>query len=62
MLSCSEIKVGEFEDKRFEEGFRFILSHFEHQIQIWPRTISTQLTNRAQITVYDERHALAKFK
>ena len=62
MLSCSEIKVGEFEDKRSEEGFKFILSHFEHQTQIWPRTISTQLTNRAQITVYDERYALAKFK
>ena len=62
MSSFSHIKAGEIEDKRFEEGFKFILSHFEHQIQIWPRTISTQLTNRAQITVYDERYALAKFK
>ena len=55
-------KIGQFEDKRFEEGFKFILSHFEHQIHVWPRTISTQLTNRAQVTVYDERYALAKFK
>ena len=63
MLSCSEIKVGEFEDKRFEEGFKFILSHFEHHIQIWPRTISTALTDNKQMPIYhDERYALAKFK
>jgi hypothetical protein len=62
MLSCSEIKIGQSEDKRFEEGFKFILSHFGYQIHIWPRTISTQLTEGAQVTVYDDRHALAKFK
>jgi hypothetical protein len=64
--SSSEVtrirKIGEFEDKRFEAGFKFILSHFEYQIHVWPRTISTQLTNRVQIPVYDERYALAKFK
>jgi hypothetical protein len=62
VLNFSDIKVSALEDKRFEEGFKFILSHFEHQTQIWPRTISSQLTNRAQIPVYDERYALAKFK
>ena len=62
IVSSFSTKAGEIEDKRFEEGFKFILSHFGHQIQIWPRTISTQLTNRAQITVYDERYALARFK
>jgi Primase X len=62
MSSWPEIK-GEFEDKRFEEGFKFILSHFEHQIQIWPRTISSALTDNKQVPIYyDERYALARFK
>ena len=45
----------------FKEGLEFILSHFDHQ-GFWPKTISTALTNGAQITDYDRYYALAKFK
>jgi hypothetical protein len=56
------IRTGELEDKRFEQGLKFILSHFEHQKWVWPRTISTTLTSNRQVIVHDERYALAKFK
>lgn len=62
------VKVSAFEDNRFErDGFKFILSHFTHQkaADIWPRTISTFLTQNRQILIpyhKGERFALAMFK
>jgi hypothetical protein len=41
-----------------EEGFDFILSHFE--APIWPRTIFTP--KEKQVLVYDKEEALARFK
>jgi hypothetical protein len=55
------IKVGALEDNRFKEGLEFTLTHFEHQ-GLWPRIISTALTNGAQIRVYDRDYTLAKSK
>ena len=42
------------------EGLEFTLGHFEEPI--WPRTISTCVTERAQVPVYSKEEALAKFK
>ena len=43
-----------------EEGLDFILSHFEDPI--WPRTISTHITEGRQVLVYSKEEALARFK
>ena len=43
-----------------EEGFDFILSHFEEPI--WPRTISTRRTRGGQILVNNKQEALAWYK
>ena len=43
-----------------EEGFDFILSHFEEPI-IWPRPISTHRTGGAQILVNSKQEALARY-
>ena len=40
--------------------FDFILSHFEDPI--WPRTISTHITEGRQVLVYSKEEALARFK
>ena len=42
------------------EGFDFLLSHFE--MPIWPRRISTKTTQGKQILVYDKEEAFARFK
>jgi hypothetical protein len=40
----------------------YILSHFEHQMQLWPRTISTKATEGMQVKVFSKEEAIAKFK
>jgi hypothetical protein len=44
------------------EGLNYILSHFTHQMQLWPRTISTKTTEGRQIIVYSREEAMARFK
>jgi hypothetical protein len=41
-------------------GLDFLLGHFE--VPVWPRTISTKLTEGRQIPVYNKEEALARFK
>jgi hypothetical protein len=43
-----------------EEGLDYILSHFEGQ-RLWPRTISTRITENRQVTVRSREEALARF-
>jgi Primase X len=43
-------------------GLDYILSHFEHQMQLWPRTISTKTTEGIQVKVYSKEEAIARFK
>jgi hypothetical protein len=45
----------------FEFGLEYILSHFEGQGDIWPRTISTRTTENGQRLVYSREEALARF-
>ena len=48
-------------EKQVTEGLDFILSHFEKD-SIWPRTISTKLTEGRQITVYSKLEAMSYYK
>ena len=43
------------------EGLEFILSHFR-QDNLFPRKISTKITEGRQITVYNKLEAVAHFK
>lgn len=43
-------------------GLDYILSHFEHQTQLWPRTISTKATEGIQVKVYSKDEAIGRFK
>jgi hypothetical protein len=45
-----------------EEGLEYILSHFEGQRQLWPRTISTRTTDHRQVIVNSKEEALARFE
>jgi hypothetical protein len=49
-------------DTAVNEGLDYILSHFRHQMQLWPRTISTKTTEGRQVIVYDREEAMARFK
>ncbi len=49
-------------DNAVIEGLEYILSHFIHQMQLWPRTISTKTTEGRQVIVYSKEEALARFK
>ncbi len=51
-----------FNETALKKGLDYILSHFEHQTQIWPRTISTKATEGRQVIVYSKEEALARFK
>jgi hypothetical protein len=53
-------KIIPFSPSTIEDGLDFILSHFESPI--WPRTISTHITERRQVLVYSKEEALARFK
>jgi hypothetical protein len=44
-----------------EEGFDYILSHFESQ-RLWPRTVSTKATENRQVIVNSKEEALVRFK
>jgi hypothetical protein len=44
------------------DGLDYILSLFAHQIQLWPRTISTKSTQARQVIVHNREEALARFK
>ena len=50
------------DDNSVIEGLDLILSHFDHQISLWPRAISTKTTEGRQITVYSREQAIARFK
>jgi hypothetical protein len=52
--------VTSLESAAIEEGFDFILSHFEEPI--WPRTISTRRSEGGQILVNNKQEALAWYK
>jgi hypothetical protein len=43
-------------------GLDYILGHFEHQMQLWPRTISTRATEGIQVKAYSKEEAVARFK
>jgi hypothetical protein len=43
----------------FEQGLDFILNHFEEPL--FPRTISTKMTQGRQIAVHNKAEALARF-
>ena len=47
-------------EKQVAEGLDFILSHFNDSI--WPRTISTKLTEGRQITIYSKLEAMSYYK
>ena len=47
-------------EKQVAKGLDFTLSHFNDSI--WPRTISTKLTEGRQITVYSKLEALSYYK
>jgi hypothetical protein len=47
-------------EKQVSEGLDFILSHFNDSI--WPRTISTKLTEGRQITIYSKLEAMSYYK
>jgi hypothetical protein len=49
-------------DNSVIEGLDFILNHFNHQICLWPRTISTRTTEGRQIIVDTREEAIARFK
>jgi hypothetical protein len=49
-------------DKAGEDGLDFLLTHFQGQELIWPRTISTRTTEKRQILVSNREEALARFK
>lgn len=44
----------------FNQGLDFILSHFQESL--WPRAISTHLTEGRQILVFNKEEAVARFK
>ena len=45
-----------------EEGLNYLITHFDENRPIWPRTISTKTTQGRQIIVYSKEEALARFK
>jgi hypothetical protein len=47
-------------EKQVSEGLDFILGHFNDSI--WPRTISTKLTEGRQITIYSKLEAMSYYK
>jgi hypothetical protein len=47
-------------EKQVSEGLDFITSHFNDSI--WPRTISTKLTEGRQITIYSKLEAMSYYK
>lgn len=49
-------------DNAVNEGLEYILSHFRHQMHLWPRTISTKTIEGRQVVVYSKEEAIAKFK
>src|ERR1051325_11391356 len=51
-----------YNDSAVLEGLDYILGHFTHQMQLWPRTISTKTTDGRQIIVHSKQEALARFK
>jgi hypothetical protein len=51
-----------FNESVVNEGLDYILDHFEHQKQVWPRTISTKITEGRQVIVYSKQEAIARFK
>lgn len=51
-----------YNESAVNEGLTYILSHFEHQRQLWPRTISTKTTEGRQVIVYSKHEAIARFK
>jgi hypothetical protein len=51
-----------FNETAIKEGLEYILGHFEHQMHLWPRTISTKTTEGRQIIAYSKDETLARFK
>jgi hypothetical protein len=49
-------------DKAVTEGLDYILDLVDHQIAIWPRTVSTHYTQGKQIVVYTRDEAIARFR
>jgi hypothetical protein len=49
-------------DNAVAEGLDYILNLLEHQIAIWPRTVSTSYTQGRQIVVYSREQAIARFR
>ena len=43
------------------DGLDYLLDHFSHQIQLWPRIISTRTTEARQVIAYNKEEALARF-
>jgi len=56
----AERKSSPIQHPYFEAAFDYILKHFEEPI--FPRTISTKLTNNRQYLVYSKEEALARFE
>jgi hypothetical protein len=51
-----------FNEAAVKEGLHYILSHFEHHMQLWSRTISTKTTEGRQLVVYSKQEAITRFK
>lgn len=52
--------VTEEVDRNLLEGLDFILGHVKEPV--WPRNISTHITERRQVLVFNREEALARFK
>lgn len=49
-------------ENKLGDGLDHLLSHFESEDPIWPRTISTKTTEGRQVVVFNRMEALARFR
>ena len=51
-------------DTKIEEGLNYLLWHFESidRTTIWPRTISTRITEGRQMLAYDQKEVMTRFQ
>ena len=52
------VEAKELRISKVKEGIRFILTHFEGRQQLFPRKMSTSLSQGRQFTVYNEEQIL----
>jgi Primase X len=54
--------ISDDDNDAVDSGLDYILSHFEHQPKLWPRTITTKTTECKQIIAYSREQAIARFR